>query len=187
MDSSPCHSPVSIVTTPSESCSPYPGSRSIHEAVHHSPYMQKPFFSIIIPAYNLENYIAAARRHGFPRPGEPAHIPAPPVRRGGEGGLYAGAGGRHPPGSVTGGPPITTFHAPCPGNGNGCKCHSMNLDDTSALSTDRNVVIGTNASAANGTDNVVIGYLFHQRRPGYRCGFHVRGHQLRRNRPGGSY
>lgn len=60
MDSSPCHSPVAIVTTPSESCSPYPGSRSIHEAVHHSPYMQKPFFSIIIPAYNLENYIAAA-------------------------------------------------------------------------------------------------------------------------------
>ena len=41
MDSSPCHSPVAIVTTPSESCSPYPGSRSIHEAVHHSPYMQK--------------------------------------------------------------------------------------------------------------------------------------------------
>lgn len=39
----------------------------------------------------------------------------------------------------------------------------MNLDDTSALSADRNVVIGTNASAANGTDNVVIGYLFHQR------------------------
>lgn len=60
MDSSPCHSPVAIVTTPSESCSPYLGSRSIHEAVHHSPYMQKPFFSIIIPAYNLENYIAAA-------------------------------------------------------------------------------------------------------------------------------
>ena len=56
----PRHSPVAIVTTPSESCSPYPGSRSIHEAVHHSPYMQKPFFSIIIPAYNLENYIAAA-------------------------------------------------------------------------------------------------------------------------------
>ena len=39
MDSSPCHSPVAIVTTPSESCSPYPGSRSTHEAVHHSPYI----------------------------------------------------------------------------------------------------------------------------------------------------
>lgn len=56
----PRHSPVAIVTTPSESFSPYPDSRSTHEAAHHSPYMQKPFFSIIIPAYNLENYIAAA-------------------------------------------------------------------------------------------------------------------------------
>ena len=60
MDSSSCHSPVAMVTAPSESCSPYPDSRSTHEAVHHSPCMQKPFFSIIIPAYNLENYIAAA-------------------------------------------------------------------------------------------------------------------------------
>lgn len=59
MDSSSCHSPVAMVTAPSESCSPYPDSRSTHEAVHHSPCMQKPFFSIIIPAYNLENYIAA--------------------------------------------------------------------------------------------------------------------------------
>ena len=56
----PRHTPVAIVTTPSESFSPYPDSRSTHEAAHHSPYMQKPFFSIIIPAYNLENYIAAA-------------------------------------------------------------------------------------------------------------------------------
>lgn len=60
MDSPSFHSPVAMVTAPSESCSPYPDSRSTHEAVHHSPYMQKPFFSIIIPAYNLENYIAAA-------------------------------------------------------------------------------------------------------------------------------
>lgn len=34
----------------------------------------------------------------------------------------------------------------------------MNLNDMSAMASDKNVVIGTNASAANGTDNVVIGY-----------------------------
>ena len=34
----------------------------------------------------------------------------------------------------------------------------MNLENTSAIVSDKNVVIGTNASADNGTDNVVIGY-----------------------------
>lgn len=34
----------------------------------------------------------------------------------------------------------------------------MNLENTSAIASDKNVVIGTNASVDNGTDNVVIGY-----------------------------
>lgn len=34
----------------------------------------------------------------------------------------------------------------------------MNLENTSAIASDKNVVIGTNASADGGTDNVVIGY-----------------------------
>ncbi len=34
----------------------------------------------------------------------------------------------------------------------------MNLENTSAIAADKNVVIGTNASVDNGTDNVVIGY-----------------------------
>ena len=34
----------------------------------------------------------------------------------------------------------------------------MNLENTSAIVSDKNVVIGTNASADNGTDNVVIVY-----------------------------
>lgn len=34
----------------------------------------------------------------------------------------------------------------------------MNLENTSAIASDKNVVIRTNASVDNGTDNVVIGY-----------------------------
>lgn len=40
----------------------------------------------------------------------------------------------------------------------GYKCNPMNANDTSRVVTDRNTILGANAGAPNGNENVVIGY-----------------------------